>query len=204
MKGVPEAVGRCLGFACFATHFAAERVTGIEPALSAWGEVLSPPCSPLLQRFWRTQLAPSDPYRPGLVARAWPGSRSLDLAARWQPDHVAHRTLWASRSEHSQPARPRGSLQLSPGGSQRGHRIGGRARLCAACDDRWTQTTMTRWELRSTGPGLQRASRRPVSACIAPAEQSKATLRLPAPGPENCRGNYRTGTVRSRDPTKCS
>jgi len=28
----------------------------------------------VLQRYWRPQLAPGGPYRPGLVARAWPGS----------------------------------------------------------------------------------------------------------------------------------
>src|ERR1035437_6008517 len=36
--------------------------------------VLIPPCFRVLQRYWRPQLAPGDPYRPGLVARAWPGS----------------------------------------------------------------------------------------------------------------------------------
>jgi hypothetical protein len=38
-----------------------------------------PPCLPVLQRFWRPHLAPVDPYRPGLVARVWPGSLSLGL-----------------------------------------------------------------------------------------------------------------------------
>jgi hypothetical protein len=38
------------------------------------GRVLIPPCFRVLQRYWRPQLAPGDPYRPGLVARAWPGS----------------------------------------------------------------------------------------------------------------------------------
>ena len=51
-----------------------ERVTGIEPALSAWEEFLSHRVSVSLQRYWRPQLAPGDPYRPGLVARVWPGS----------------------------------------------------------------------------------------------------------------------------------
>jgi AcrR family transcriptional regulator len=36
MKGAPEAVGRWTRFGCVATLFAVERVTGIEPALSAW------------------------------------------------------------------------------------------------------------------------------------------------------------------------
>ena len=35
-----------------------ERVTGIEPALSAWEEFL---CHRVLQRFWRPHLDPVDP-----------------------------------------------------------------------------------------------------------------------------------------------
>jgi hypothetical protein len=36
------------------------------------GRVLILPCFRVLQRYWRPQLASGDPYRPGLVARAWP------------------------------------------------------------------------------------------------------------------------------------
>jgi hypothetical protein len=38
------------------------------------GRVLILPCFRVLQRYWRPQLASGDPYRPGLVARVWPGS----------------------------------------------------------------------------------------------------------------------------------
>ena len=49
------------------------------------GRVSMPPCSPALQRYWRPQLTAGGPYRPGLVARVWPGSLGsrAETYARW-------------------------------------------------------------------------------------------------------------------------
>jgi len=63
----------------------AERVTGIEPALSAWEEFLSHHLSVSCHDIGGPQRAPGGPYRPGLVARVWPdslGSRD-ETCASW-------------------------------------------------------------------------------------------------------------------------
>jgi hypothetical protein len=80
-------------FACSATLFACGAGDGNRTRTVSLGRVLIPPCFPVLQRFWRPHLASVDPYRPGLVARAWPGAlpspgknRALAEVA-WAEDH---------------------------------------------------------------------------------------------------------------------
>jgi hypothetical protein len=61
-------------FACVATLFACGAGDGNRTRTVSLARVLIPPCFPVLQRYRRPQLGPSGPYRPGLVARVWPGS----------------------------------------------------------------------------------------------------------------------------------
>src|SRR5450759_5067279 len=63
-----------LQFGSTTTLFACRAGDGNRTRTVSLGRVLIPPCFPVLQRFWRPHLASVDPYRPGLVARAWPGS----------------------------------------------------------------------------------------------------------------------------------
>src|SRR5665647_1808218 len=67
-------LGDGVRFACAATVFVYGAGDGNRTRTVSLGRVLIPPCFRVLQRYWRPQLAPGDPYRPGLVARAWPGS----------------------------------------------------------------------------------------------------------------------------------
>jgi hypothetical protein len=61
-------------FLCMATLFAVGAGDGNRTRTVSLGRVLILPCFRVQQRYWRPQLASGDPYRPGLVARAWPGS----------------------------------------------------------------------------------------------------------------------------------
>jgi hypothetical protein len=49
--------------------FHMERVTGIEPALSAWELARSTPVKSLTRQFWRSGVAVADPSWPWLTAR---------------------------------------------------------------------------------------------------------------------------------------
>jgi hypothetical protein len=65
-----------------------------------------PPCLPVLQWFWRPHLAPVDPYRPGRVARMWPGSLSIWVEAG-RPSSGRRRKIIPgtfSRISHESPA----------------------------------------------------------------------------------------------------
>src|SRR5664280_2663236 len=64
----------CARFICPATLFACGAGDGNRTRTVSLGRVLILPCFRVLQRYWRPQLASCDPYRPGLVARVWPGS----------------------------------------------------------------------------------------------------------------------------------
>src|SRR5450631_4926334 len=64
-------------FVCMITLFACGAGDGNRTRTVSLGRVLIPPCFRVLQRYWRPQLAPGDPYRPGLVARVWPGFSRL-------------------------------------------------------------------------------------------------------------------------------
>src|SRR5450631_1749216 len=75
-------------FAYTATLFVFGAGDGNRTRTVSLGRVLILPCFPVLQRYWRPQLASGDPYRPGLVAGVWPGS----LGSR-----VENRTLAQSR-----------------------------------------------------------------------------------------------------------
>ena len=77
-----------LEYASAATLFVCGAGDGNRTRTVSLGRVLILPCFPVLQRYWRPQLASGDPYRPGLVARVWPGS----LGSR-----VENRTLAQSR-----------------------------------------------------------------------------------------------------------
>ena len=57
-----------------ATVFACGAGDGNLTRTVSLGRVLIPPRFRLLQWFWRPHLASVDPYRPGRVARVWPGS----------------------------------------------------------------------------------------------------------------------------------
>jgi len=73
-------------FVCMVTLFAFGAGDGNRTRTVSLGRVLMPPCFPVLQRFWRPHIAPVAPYRPGLVARVWPGSfgsRAAETYARW-------------------------------------------------------------------------------------------------------------------------
>src|SRR5450631_4219494 len=59
-------------FLCMATLLACRAGDGNRTRTVSLGRVLILPCFRILQRYWRPQLASGDPYRPGLVARAWP------------------------------------------------------------------------------------------------------------------------------------
>src|ERR1019366_6403516 len=61
-------------FVCMATLVACGAGDGNRTRTVSLGRVRIPPCFRVLQRYWRPQLASGDPYRPGLVARVWPGS----------------------------------------------------------------------------------------------------------------------------------
>src|SRR5450631_4901811 len=61
-------------FAYTATLFVFGAGDGNRTRTVSLGRVLILPCFPVLQRYWRPQLASGDPYRPGLVAGVWPGS----------------------------------------------------------------------------------------------------------------------------------
>src|SRR5450759_4318179 len=61
-------------FPITATLFACGAGDGNRTRTVSLGRVPIPPCSPALQRYWRPQLTAGGPYRPGLVARVWPGS----------------------------------------------------------------------------------------------------------------------------------
>src|SRR5664280_3303842 len=65
---------RYVGFACAATLFTRGAGDGNRTSTVSLGRVPILPCFRVLQRYWRPQLAFGDPYRPGLVARVWPGS----------------------------------------------------------------------------------------------------------------------------------
>src|SRR5664280_776783 len=65
---------RYVGFACAATLFTRGAGDGNRTRTVSLGRVPILACFRVLQRYWRPQLASGDPYRPGLVARVWPGS----------------------------------------------------------------------------------------------------------------------------------
>jgi hypothetical protein len=67
-------------FAYAATLFACGAGDGNRTRTVSLGRVLIPPCFRVPQRYWRPQLAPGDPYRPGLMAHAWPGSRGSRIS----------------------------------------------------------------------------------------------------------------------------
>ena len=64
--------GNDVQFACATTLFEHGAGDGNRTRTVSLGRVLILPCFRVPQRYWRPQLAPGDPYRPGLVARAWP------------------------------------------------------------------------------------------------------------------------------------
>ena len=72
-------------FPTVATLFACGAGDGNRTRTVSLGRVRIPPCSPVLQRYWRPQLAASDPYRPGLVAHVWPGCLSIWVEAKRFP-----------------------------------------------------------------------------------------------------------------------
>ena len=63
-----------LEYGSAATLFAFGAGDGNRTRTVSLGRVHILPCFRVLQRYWRPQLASGDPYRPGLVARVWPGS----------------------------------------------------------------------------------------------------------------------------------
>src|SRR5450631_4091939 len=69
-------------FVCMITVFACGAGDGNRTRTVSLGRVLIPPCFRVLQRYWWPQLAPGDPYRPGLVARAWPASLASPIEDR--------------------------------------------------------------------------------------------------------------------------
>ena len=54
--------------------FTLERVTGIEPALSAWESDRSRPLTALIWASDAPLVTVTDPMRPGLMARQWPSA----------------------------------------------------------------------------------------------------------------------------------
>jgi hypothetical protein len=54
-----------------------ERVTGIEPALSAWETNRSGPLTALTWTSDIPLVTATDPVTPGLMARQWPASQNL-------------------------------------------------------------------------------------------------------------------------------
>src|SRR5674476_1624597 len=63
-----------LGHGSAATRFACGAGDGNRTRTVSMGRVLILPCFRVLRRYWRPQLVPGDPYRPGLVAPAWTAS----------------------------------------------------------------------------------------------------------------------------------
>ena len=76
---------RYVGFACPATVFEHGAGDGNRTRTVSLGRVLISPCFRVLQRYWRPQLAPGDPYRPGLVAVCGPVLSQPGLEQRGHP-----------------------------------------------------------------------------------------------------------------------